>query len=259
MLPCPKTQVLASLAYSLNPAGVSFINPQQWVARHMFKQVSVWDIPLVKPRFGCAVDVSMSGQGYDVAAEMEKKLEYFSTGGLCETGYIALDTSSMRPKAQLEYGFPTGKAMPEIDPDSVSVAYSIADTGEAAVSMFFLSLSSVVERFPLAAEVVVVFGPECDNREEVQEVIDALEQDARFPIRVVDGATAIAESGSAEAGAGSRSLLLAGEHCQGKFVLHLEPGEVLLADVSYGHLFHFGKPVLPFGRYDDSVVGEDGE
>lgn len=55
-----------------------FLNPEQWVTHHMFKHVSVWDIPLVKPRFGCSTDLSLVASGYDVAHELNRYDRYGS-------------------------------------------------------------------------------------------------------------------------------------------------------------------------------------
>jgi len=65
-------QLLAGLAYSQNPPGIWFLNPQQWVMHHMFRPASVWDIPLVKPRFGCMTSLALATLGYDVAHELNK-------------------------------------------------------------------------------------------------------------------------------------------------------------------------------------------
>lgn len=64
--------MLAGLAYSQNPPGIWFLNPQQWVTHHMFKHASVWDIPLVKPRFGCSANLALATSGYDVAHELNR-------------------------------------------------------------------------------------------------------------------------------------------------------------------------------------------
>lgn len=67
-----KRKLLAGLAYSQNPPGIWFLNPQQWVTHHMFKRASVWDIPLVKPRFGCSTNLALAASGYDVAHELNR-------------------------------------------------------------------------------------------------------------------------------------------------------------------------------------------
>ena len=52
-------QLLAAMAYARNSPGVWFVNPQAWVTEHLFKAASIWDIPLVKPRFVCTIDRSV--------------------------------------------------------------------------------------------------------------------------------------------------------------------------------------------------------
>lgn len=41
----------------------------------------------------------------------------------------------------------------------------------------------------------------------------------------------------------------ADEYTGGDYVLHLESGAVVFADVMREHLFHLGKPISRFGRY----------
>lgn len=216
----------------------------------MFEPATIWDIPLVRPRIGCAVDISLSFQGYDTAAYMDMMLRFFGRGGRCDTGYVPPDTRVMRPKAQIEFGDPTGKAMPNIERGDISVVYSIKQANE---DLFFVSLNTVAERFPRAAEVVIVFSGELSNRDRLQEVINAVERDAEFPILVVDDVERLTD------GAETWYRLRAGTHCRGKFVLHLEPTEILMENITYDHIFHFGKPVLPFGRFQLTGGRRDGE
>lgn len=67
------------------------MNPREWVAEHLFKETSIWDIPLVKPRFSCGVDPALLGSGVDIAEVLERSLELFSGGGTCESGFIDVD------------------------------------------------------------------------------------------------------------------------------------------------------------------------
>lgn len=71
-----------------------FVNPQDWVARNLFKAASIWDIPLLKPRYTCAVDAAHQQTDMspgDLAAVLKSNLAFFSKGGTCESGLI--DTS----------------------------------------------------------------------------------------------------------------------------------------------------------------------
>lgn len=98
---CPLSpQALAALQYSRQPEGVWFIDPQAWVSEYLFKEVSIWDIPLVKPRFTCAVDPALlrnhastgaawgERSSFDVAHVLQDSLDFFSKGGTCPNGQI---------------------------------------------------------------------------------------------------------------------------------------------------------------------------
>lgn len=46
-------------------------------------------------------------------------------------------------------------------------------------------------------------------------------------------------------------------YTDGDYVLHLDSDVVLLDDITYSHIFHLGKPVLPFRRYrNEAPEGE---
>ncbi|CAM9918557.1 unnamed protein product [Ectocarpus sp. 13 AM-2016] len=93
-------QALAALQYSRQPEGVWFLDPQAWVSKYLFKEVSIWDIPLVKPRFTCAVDPALlrnhalagAARGRrsssEVAQVLQDGLDFFSKGGTCSNGHI---------------------------------------------------------------------------------------------------------------------------------------------------------------------------
>lgn len=86
-----RLQLLAALAYSRNTPGVWFFDPQAWVSQHLFKAASIWDIPLVKPRYTCALNPMMKQsdlQGLDVASILQSNLDFFSKGGTCLNGVI---------------------------------------------------------------------------------------------------------------------------------------------------------------------------
>lgn len=90
--------MLAALAYSRNPAGIWFFNPQQWVSDHLFKAASIWEIPLVKPRFSCSVDPSISLEEYDVSSELFRELDALANGATCESGVVVFDQQSLQRK-----------------------------------------------------------------------------------------------------------------------------------------------------------------
>ena len=86
-------QLMAALAYSRNTPGVWFIDPQTWVAQHLFRTESIWEIPLVKPRYTCSIDRSAmksDADSTDVALVLRSNLDFFTRGGTCESGYIGL-------------------------------------------------------------------------------------------------------------------------------------------------------------------------
>lgn len=215
----------------------------------MFRPASVWDIPLVKPRFGCFLDMSRSLQGYDMTAELSSKMKFFINGGRCENGYLAVDTGSLAPKPSIEFGPPTGRPMPDVASYSVSVVYSLHLADENVLRE---SISSVINRFPSAFEMVVVFGgDETFNKRRLLQVVNRKKKSAPFPIKIVDA--------EASGSRGQWHRVQVGELCQGDFVLHMEAGDVLLEDITYDNIFHFGKPVIPFGRFSWSGLDEDGE
>lgn len=251
-------QVLAALAYSRNPAGVWFINPQQWVTRHMFQRASIWDIPLVKPRFACAFDISLSAHGYDIAAELRAQLGHFMSGGKCDRGFVALRRAALRPKPSIEFGFPTDLKMPGLDPLhgplSVSVVFRVG--WDVDPDLLDVSLVSVVSRFPGAAEVVIVFAESPRGRKRLREVIRVNDRRAPFSVGAVEeqewkGGPAAAARGGSDAWSALRTDM----HIAGEFVMQLEVGDVLLADVTYDNIFHFGKPVLPYTRLSEDGGG----
>lgn len=98
-LPTWSAQVLAALAYSRNTPGVWFVNPEAWITDHLFKKVSIWDVPLVKPPFSCGVDPAVLGSGADVADALDRSLRMLSTGGACEDGLIHVDVDPMPSKS----------------------------------------------------------------------------------------------------------------------------------------------------------------
>lgn len=84
---------MAALAYAQNSEGVRFVNPHTWVAHHLFTNTSIWDVPLVKPRFSCSVPPSIlfAHEDADNAAVLARNLEFFRNGVSCESGLIAVD------------------------------------------------------------------------------------------------------------------------------------------------------------------------
>ena len=80
--------MLAAVAYSRKIPGVWFVDPEAWASEHLFKAVSVWEIPLVKPRFSCSLELDATHSFNDVSGVLWRNLEFFTHGGTCEGGII---------------------------------------------------------------------------------------------------------------------------------------------------------------------------
>lgn len=240
-------KVLAALAYSRNEPGLWFINPQLWVTRHMFEHASIWDIPLVKPRFACAFDISMAAQGYDVAAALEAHLGHFVSGSSCERGFVHLNRATLRSKASVEFGPPTGRPMPSITGSRLEVSVVFYARGDASPTLLDVSLSSVQKMFPEAAEAVIVFTEPPEQRAALGEVIKNHNVKAPFPVEAFEYAGPPPGGGGGNGWPGW-SRLRVDDHASGEFVMQLEVGDILVTEVTYDNIFHFGKPVIPFQR-----------
>eukprot|EP00752_Nemacystus_decipiens_P007288 g6521.t1 len=82
-------QMLAALQYKRATTGMWFFNPSEWVTKHLFQAASIWEIPLVKPRFACEIYPSRSVEEAEVAGVLRRNLDFFAMGGTCEGGTIA--------------------------------------------------------------------------------------------------------------------------------------------------------------------------
>lgn len=164
-----------------NSDGVQFTNLRQWSHRHIFEDVSVWDVPLVKPLFSCSVDVSLSMEGYDVAASLRERLNAFSHGARCDEGFLRLDRAGLQTKRHWEFGVQDSvQAMPDIKDFNISVMYR---TFFGGVDLFSISLPTVIDRFPDALEVVVVV--EERDEELFESIVSRHRALAPFPLRIV--------------------------------------------------------------------------
>lgn len=245
--------------YSRNSPDVWFINPQQWVTRHMFEPAFIWDIPLVKPRFGCAFDMSMAVKGYDMAAPLEAQLSHFISGSSCGLGFIHMNYMHLKAKANIEFGFPTGREIPTITEAKLRVSVVFYAGRGVSPILLHASVSSVAARFPEAAEVVVVFTEAPSPRDGLLNVIKAHSQKAPFPVEsVVEDIHTLLPRGGWPGWSGLRVDDIA----SGEFVMQLDVGDVLVEDVAYDNIFHFRKPVIPFLRLSlesvDTLNSPDG-
>ncbi|CAB1112782.1 unnamed protein product [Ectocarpus sp. CCAP 1310/34] len=233
-------EVLAALAHSRRASGVTFLDMHHWSRKNLFSDASIWDIPLIQPRFGCAFDTSLSLKGYDMASVMAKELEAFKFGASCELGFESVEISELGVKADWEFGVKgTNQSMPSLHDFNVTVLYQ---TVAAHEPLFKISIATVIEHFPSAFEVVVVV---VDADVALFEgIVNPFRATAPFPIRVV-GEPELMDGMVQQ----TYSKLRADLYANGEYVLHLDSDAVVFEDVTYAHMFHLGKPVLPFRRY----------
>lgn len=170
-------------------------------------------------------------------------------GTKCETGFLQLDPSELRKKPSVEFGDPASndRPMPDLEDLRVSVVYAAAEAEDAW--LLNATLPTVVENFPAALEVVVVVRD--DKAAGVyQKVLRNYENSAPFDLRVV---VAVDTESSAFAGDDKAlfPLVWSEMYCTGRFVLHLDPDSVLIKEMTYDDIFHFGKPVVAFTRFSD--------
>lgn len=173
--------MLAALAYSSNPDGLVFVDPKQWSRQNLFSVPSIWDIPLVKPRFGCSVDTSLSEIGYDVASWLTKNVDAFKYGAKCELGFKEVEPSELAIKADWEFGpSDTVQEMPDLVDFRVTVMFHPASGDESFLNS---SVASIIQYFPAAYEVVLVTAnPDVVLFEGIAEIHRA---SSPFPVRVV--------------------------------------------------------------------------
>lgn len=147
----------------------------------MFEAASIWDIPLVKPRFGCNFDPGLSVQGYDLGERVAKEFEAFKLGNKCETGFRAVQPSELNIKSSREFGVDGApQDMPDLKDFRVSVMYRTFD-GDAR--LFEMSIQTVMEHFPSAHELVAVVLDEDEAL--FQDIMDRHRASAPFPLRLV--------------------------------------------------------------------------
>ncbi|CBJ32055.1 conserved unknown protein [Ectocarpus siliculosus] len=248
-------ELLAGLSYARNTEGVSFHNPAQWTHDHIFKEKSVWDIPLVKPHFSCALDINLSLQGLDVAEQIGNLVDSFRRGASCELGFEKMHKKHLNTKPHWEFGPLTSRdptenerrkleRMPSLKDYHISVMFRTF-FGDAV--LFNVALPTVARYFPDAKEVVVVV--EESDGELFEEIIKPHQNTAPFPIRVVTEPDIM--DGHIQQ---KYSKLRADLYCEGDFILHLDSDVVLFEPLTYDHIFHWGKPVLPFRRYREEII-----
>ncbi|CAM9281830.1 unnamed protein product, partial [Ectocarpus fasciculatus] len=234
-------EVLAALAYSRNSHGVAFVNMHEWSHQNLFSEASIWDVPMVKPRFGCSFDRSLGRQGYDMGEILAKELEGFKLGASCERGFKAIEVSAMGVKATRQLSVQGAEqSMPKLLDHDVTVMYR---TFAGDAKLFNASIAAVIEHVPSAFEVVVVVvGADVEIFESI---VKPFRNVAPFPVRVV-GEPELMDGKLQQ----KYSKLRADLYTEGDYILHLDSDAVVFQDVSFAHMFHLGKPVLPFRRYE---------
>ena len=188
-------QVLASLAYSQSARGanqgIRFVDPAEWVQYNIFSSRSIWDIPLVKPRFGCAFDTALSARGYDMAAQMKNWVKAFRMGAKCDLGFKEVQLSALQVKTDWEFGPEGGvQDVPDIRDFRVSVIYfPLAEDAK----MLNISIATVVQHFPNAFEVVLVVA-DSDAVALFEGIVDIYRTSANFPLRIIEEPQPIARN-----------------------------------------------------------------
>lgn len=174
--------MLAALGFSLNPDSTTFNNPAEWVVENLFADVSIWDIPLAKPRFGCSYDMLLSQLGYDLGERIAIEFESFRLGlGKCDMGFRSVHPFELNIKTNREFGVDGAlQGMPDLQNYSVSVMYR---TFSGDAKLFELSIQTVIEHFPSAHEVVTVVIEE--DSALFEKILDGYRTSAPFPLRLV--------------------------------------------------------------------------
>lgn len=152
------------------------------------------------------------------------------------------------PNPHIEFSEASGKPLPSMKEYRVSAVYSLSEGDE---TLFDASLASVITHFPTAFEVVAVV---CAGTEYLFEsVVEKHEANAPFPILLVGDDCSLIDKGTdPERGrelVRTRRRLTADDNSQGAYVLHMDAASILIQEVTYDVVFHFGKPVMPYGRH----------
>eukprot|EP00903_Cladosiphon_okamuranus_P008190 g7887.t1 len=197
-------------------------------------------------RFGCTYNTALSQKGYDLGKRMAQEFESFKLGlGKCEMGFRDVDPSELDIKTHQEFGV-NGELqdMPDLRDLHVSVMYrSFSDDAQ----LFNMSVQSVIEHFPSAHEVVVVVVE--DDEALFKQILDEHRASAPFPLHLVTEPDMMDDHVQQK-----YSKLRADLYTEGDFVLHLDSDGVVFEDIAYEHIFHLGKPVLPFRRYRNETT-----
>eukprot|EP00903_Cladosiphon_okamuranus_P020138 g18491.t1 len=182
----------------------------------------------------------LSLSGYNLSERITKEVESFKLGLKCETGFRAVQASELNIKTNREFGVDDAPHnMPDLQKFRVSVVYC---TSADDAHLFEMSIQTVIEHFPSAYELVAVVVEEDEAR--FVDIMDRHRDSAPFPLRLTTELS-LTDDGIQK----KYCQLRADLHSTGDYVLHLDSDAVLLQEVTYSHMFHLGKPFLPFRRY----------
>lgn len=170
------------MAFSRNHDSVLFVNPREWNVNNIFVMNSIWDVPLIKPRFGCTYDMLLSQFGYDLSERIAKEFEAFKLGlGKCELGFRVVHPLELNIKTNQEFGADGAfRGMPDLQDFHISAMYR---TFAGDAQLFEMSIQTVIEHFSSAHEVVVVVIEEDEAL--FQSILDGYRASAPFPLRLV--------------------------------------------------------------------------
>ena len=159
---------------------MQFFDPRDR-GRNISGEPTIWDVPLLRPRFGCSIDLTLSLQGYDVAHQLSNHIDEFKNGAQCKHGFVAVDPGTLKLKAGWEFpkGYPIS-SMPPLRDFRVSIMYR---TFSGDADIFKMSLPTAIEHIPDALEIVVVV--EEVDKELFEQLVAPYRESAPFPLRVV--------------------------------------------------------------------------
>ena len=163
-----------------NPGGVQFFDPDDQRSQ-TYTEISMRDVPIIKPRFGCSIDLSLALQGYDIADQLQQHVETFYNSAPCDQGFVEVNPAILKLKDEWE--FPTGypvSDMPSLKDYRISIMYR-SFSGDA--DLFDISVPTAIKYIPYALEMVVVV--EEVDKELFEQLLAPHRELATFPIRVM--------------------------------------------------------------------------
>lgn len=163
-----------------NPERVHFFH-QSGQGHHDYTKLPRGEIPIVKPRFGCSIDLSLSFRGYDVAYQLDEHVKAFYNGVRCDVGSVEVNAATLNLKTEWEFpiGYPISN-MPSLRDYRISVMYR---TFSGDAELFEISIPSAIKYIHDALEIVVVV--EEGDQDLFEKLLDPHRESAPFPLLVV--------------------------------------------------------------------------